>query len=356
MKKSEEKRNLVQELISFFKALNVQKLYEAPDHKTSKDWLAEVAAILKNLDETDYKRFSDLRQHLYDSIPLTTRKHAAEQIEGFIRQKVSEYKRYDFSYLDGEVNTQDKELARQSAKGIELKELMRRAKSYVELESEAGVRVLKVTFAERFNLFGQDDIVLSVITNEKKEKEWWVVGGSTPMNLYSKLVFKSADEAFSMHTGLMLRMDDAKFSESKEEPEVIGYDAFICHASEDKEDVVRPLAKRLIEMGFNIWYDEFELKVGDSLRQSIDKGLINSRYGIIILSKAFFSKNWTKYELNGLVVKEIDGKNIILPIWHKITKADLMQYSPSLVDKVALDTTKKSIKTIADQIIEVLSS
>lgn len=356
MKKSEEKRNLVQELISFFKALNTQKLYEAPDHKTSKDWLAEVAAILKNLDETDYKRFSDLRQHLYDSIPLATRKHTAEQIDGFIRQKVSEYKRYDFSYLDVETNTQDKELEGKSTKGIEVKELMKRAKSYVELESTSGVKVLKVTFAKRFNLFGREDIVLSVITNEKKKKEWWVIGGSTPMNLYSKSVFKSADEAFSMHAGLMLRMDDAKFSESKEEPEVIGYDAFICHASEDKEDVVRPLAKILTEMGFNIWYDEFELKVGDSLRQSIDKGLINSRYGIIILSKAFFSKNWTKYELNGLVAKEINGKNIILPIWHKITKADLMQYSPSLVDKVALDTTKKSIKTIADQIADALNS
>lgn len=356
MKKSESKRNLVRELISFFRNLNVQKLYETPDHKTSKDWLAEVATILKNLDETDYDRFSDLRQHLYGSIPLATRKHAAEQIDGFIRQKVSEYKRYDFSYLDVETNTKKKELERKQTKGIGLKVLMQRAKSYVELESTAGVKVLKVTFVEKFNLFGREDIVLSVITNEKKGKEWWVVGGSTPMNLYSKSVFKSADEAFSMHTGLMLRMDDAKFSESKEEPEVIGYDAFICHASEDKEDIVRPLAKRLTEIGFNIWYDEFELKVGDSLRQSIDKGLINSRYGIIILSKAFFSKNWTKYELNGLVAKENNGKNIILPIWHKITKDELMQYSPSLVDKVALDTTKISMKKIADQIAEILSS
>ena len=87
-------------MIVYFKKLNVSKLYKEPDHKTSKDWLSEVAAIFKNLDESDFKAFIDYRKHLYPSIPLTTRKHAAEQIDGFVRQKVAEYKKYDFSYLD----------------------------------------------------------------------------------------------------------------------------------------------------------------------------------------------------------------------------------------------------------------
>lgn len=96
MKKSDEKRALVEDLDKYFKALNVQRLYEEPDHKTSKDWLAEVTAILKNLDESDFQAFLNLRQHLYPSIHLGARKHAAEQIDGFIRQKVAEYKRYNF--------------------------------------------------------------------------------------------------------------------------------------------------------------------------------------------------------------------------------------------------------------------
>lgn len=96
MKKSDEKRALAEDLDKYFKTLNVTKLYEEPNHKTSNDWLAEVAAILKNLDETDFRAFLNLRQHLYPSIPLGTRKHAAEQIDGFIRQKVAEYKRYNF--------------------------------------------------------------------------------------------------------------------------------------------------------------------------------------------------------------------------------------------------------------------
>src|SRR5690606_4420944 len=145
------------------------------------------------------------------------------------------------------------------------------------------------------------------------------------------------------------------FSATEVPPEIVGYDAFISHASEDKDSLVRPLAKLLSEMGFFIWYDEFELKIGDSLRQSIDKGLVNSNFGIVILSKSFFAKNWPQYELNGLTAKEIDGQKVILPIWHQVTKQDILGYSPSLADKVAADTSKMNLEDIAEQIAEVLS-
>ncbi len=175
------------------------------------------------------------------------------------------------------------------------------------------------------------------------------------MNLYSKRRFPSPDEAFSFHTGLMLRLLSREVSESDEPPEVVGYDAFISHASEDKGKLVRPLANALTKLGFRIWYDEFELKVGDSLRQSIDKGLVNSRYGIVVLSPSFFAKNWPQYELNGLTSREIAGRKVILPVWYKITKDDLLAYSPPLADKVAVVTEGKSIKAIALALAEVLA-
>jgi hypothetical protein len=190
---------------------------------------------------------------------------------------------------------------------LSVKQLVKRAKEYVE--HQARTKVKRVNFAERFHLFGREDIALSVVTADKKDPEWWVVGGSTPMNLYAKSVFKSADEAFSMHTGLMLRLSDREFEHSEVAPEDIGYDAFISHASEDKTSLVRPLAKALGAMGFRIWYDEFELRVGDSLRQSIDRGLVNSRYGVVVLSPSFFAKNWPQYELNGLTAPELEGHN-----------------------------------------------
>jgi hypothetical protein len=50
------------------------------------------------------------------------------------------------------------------------------------------------------------------------------------------------------------------------------WDAFISHASEDKDQIARPLYLQLQELGLRIWFDEFTLTVGDSLRRSIDKG------------------------------------------------------------------------------------
>jgi hypothetical protein len=69
------------------------------------------------------------------------------------------------------------------------------------------------------------------------------------------------------------------------------YDIFISHASEDKKDFVEPLAVELKNIGINVWYDNFTLIVGDSLREKIDEGLVNSRYGTIVISSAFISKN-----------------------------------------------------------------
>ena len=161
---------------------------------------------------------------------------------------------------------------------LSLTELKRHAKEYVEVQARA--KVLSVRFVQRLQLFGQEDIILAVAIDDRKDPAWWVVGGSTPMNLYSQRMFPDPDVAYSLHHGLMLRLADRNFKASRRAPDRIGYDAFISHASEDKVSVVKPLATALTRLGYRVWYDEFELRVGDSLRQSIDKGLINSRFGI----------------------------------------------------------------------------
>ena len=237
---------------------------------------------------------------------------------------------------------------------LNLKEIKRHAKEYVELE--AHTTVLGVRFVKRYRLFGQEDVVLSVRTTEKKDPNWWVIGGSTPMNLYSMKMFPEADIAYSLHHGLMLRMADRNYGESKTAPEDIGYDAFISHASEDKEKRVKPLAKALSRMKYRVWYDEFELRVGDSLRKSIDKGLLNSRFGVVVLSPAFFAKKWPQYELDGLTAREVDGHKVVLPIWHMLDRDDVFAYSPTLADKIALSTRSISIKRIAEALAEVFES
>lgn len=145
------------------------------------------------------------------------------------------------------------------------------------------------------------------------------------------------------------------FGESTHE-DTPSHDLFLSHAHEDKETVAEPLANLLSSNGLTVWYDEFSLSVGDSLRKSIDFGLANSRFGIAILSSAFFAKNWTQYELNGLVAKEMEGEKVILPVWHNLTKDDLLKYSPTLVDRVALNTSIHSLQEIADKIADAVRS
>ena len=128
------------------------------------------------------------------------------------------------------------------------------------------------------------------------------------------------------------------------------YDVFMAHASEDKDAVVRPLANALDAEGLVVWYDEFELRIGDSLRRKIDNGLAKSRFGLVVISRSFIGKGWPNYELDGIITKAVDGSQTLLPIWHNISKDEVIQYSPSLADKVARSTSTHSIAEIAAEI------
>jgi hypothetical protein len=142
--------------------------------------------------------------------------------------------------------------------------------------------------------------------------------------------------------------------EGAPEPQAKAYDVFISHASEDKDEVVRPLAHALLELGVSVWYDEFVLGIGDKLRRKIDAGLRQSRFGVVVLSPAFFSKGWPQYELDGLVTREVaGGGQVILPIWHKVGQAEVMDYSPSLAGTLARSTGSVSIEDLAAEIAEV---
>jgi len=108
--------------------------------------------------------------------------------------------------------------------------------------------------------------------------------------------------------------------------------------------------------GLSVWYDEFEMKIGDSLRRKIDKGLANSRFGIVVLSKDFIKKGWTNYELDGIITKVVTGEQILLPIWHNITKKEVIDFSPSLADKLARNTSTFTVEEIATEIAEVIKN
>ena len=132
------------------------------------------------------------------------------------------------------------------------------------------------------------------------------------------------------------------------------YDVFISHASEDKDLIVRPLVTMLEELSVRVWYDEFSLKLGDSLSASIDKGLLESRFGIVVLSKSFLKKNWTDYEYRSLLSRQMNGQRIIIPLWYDITKEEVLSFSPYLVDIFAGNITPDNLQKTILSILKVV--
>jgi hypothetical protein len=117
------------------------------------------------------------------------------------------------------------------------------------------------------------------------------------------------------------------------------WDFFISHAAEEAE-FARALAVKLGEESLKVWYDAFVLTAGDSLVEKIDEGLARSRYGIVVLSHAFFKKSWTRKELDGLAALEAKkkGQKVILPVWHDLTVEEVRRYSPSLAGRLGVPT------------------
>ena len=99
-----------------------------------------------------------------------------------------------------------------------------------------------------------------------------------------------------------------------------------------------------------------KIKPGMSIRRSLDQGLRNSRYGIVVLSPDFLRKGWTQFELDGLVMRQVDEGNVIIPIWHRISKDELMKYSPSLVDMKALPSSLFTVDELAQQLSNVFDA
>jgi hypothetical protein len=132
------------------------------------------------------------------------------------------------------------------------------------------------------------------------------------------------------------------------------YDLFLSHASEDKE-YARLLVAALEAKGVRVWFDEAVLRVGDSLRRSIDAGLTQSRFGAVLFSHSFFRKEWPQRELDGMVALEVRGRKVVLPIWHPDFGAeDLERFSPTLADRLALRASSKSVEQIADALADLI--
>ena len=133
----------------------------------------------------------------------------------------------------------------------------------------------------------------------------------------------------------------------------MNWDFFISHATEDKVDVARPMAEMLRANGFKVWYDEYTLTIGDNLRRSIEHGLAESQFGIVVLSQSFFAKKWTQLELDGLFALERPGEKRILPVWHNVTAADVERFSSLMAMRLGVPTSI-GIEQVVKKIVEAV--
>lgn len=126
------------------------------------------------------------------------------------------------------------------------------------------------------------------------------------------------------------------------------YDIFISYASEDS-NYVDKLETAFNEAGFSIWRDKTSIGWGTSIRQSIDNGLAKSKFGLVVISSDYIQKYWTGYELDGILSKESStGRQMILPLWHNVTKDEVDSKSPSLSNRLALDTRLNTVSEIIE--------
>lgn len=142
------------------------------------------------------------------------------------------------------------------------------------------------------------------------------------------------------------------YVESNEE-----YDVFVSHAWEDKEGFVDEFVAELEKLDIKVWYDKQRIKWGDSMRARIDDGLKKSKFGIAVISPDYIAdgKYWTKAELDGLFQLESVNGKMLLPIWHNITKQQVMNYSPIIASKLAMTTASMTADEIAKEMQSLLS-
>ena len=141
-------------------------------------------------------------------------------------------------------------------------------------------------------------------------------------------------------------------SSAVDEQEDVQYDVFVSHAWEDKESFVEEFVQKLQKLNLRVWYDKKQIKWGDSMRAKIDEGLRKSKFGVAVLSPDYIKegKYWTKAELDGLFQLESVNGKMLLPVWHNLTKKEVMAYSPIIAGKLAMNTASMTPAEIAAEL------
>ncbi|AYD42806.1 TPA: toll/interleukin-1 receptor domain-containing protein [Yersinia enterocolitica] len=131
-------------------------------------------------------------------------------------------------------------------------------------------------------------------------------------------------------------------------------DVFLCHAWDDRQGVAKELHDLLVAAGVKVWFSEKDLGLGVPMMRAIDKGLANSRIGLVLVTPALLSR----LPKEGVADKELSALlagNQLVPIVHNTTYQALRNISPLLASRSGLDTGEDSMKVVATKIAELVS-
>lgn len=215
--------------------------------------------------------------------------------------------------------------------------------------------------------------------NHFSEPEQYMPGMDTPVNpsVKVKIDASTGDVSFEIPADINLAYlkgvlatimeglqnnGDEKYGDGgrccSDSPCVKEYDVFISHASEDKQPLVEELVGCLKTEGIRVWYDKDNIDWGDRFRAKIDEGLEKAQYGIIILSPDYIraEKYWTKAELDALIqIESATGRKVLLPVWHHLSKNEVIAFSPLFASRSALNTATMTIAEIAANVKKIIS-
>ena len=129
---------------------------------------------------------------------------------------------------------------------------------------------------------------------------------------------------------------------------------FICHATEDKNDIVVPLVKSLESLGLNLWYDLL-MSIGDEINDEIHKGLKMAKFGVLVFSPNFFlpKKDYPRTEMGALNYKKNEGECYLFPVYYKIDPDAARKKTKSIGNPIGRIITKENVGTVAKEIYDL---
>lgn len=130
-------------------------------------------------------------------------------------------------------------------------------------------------------------------------------------------------------------------------------DVFLCHAWDDRKDAAKELHDLLEENGVSVWFSEKDVLLGSSLLREIDKGLANSRVGLVLVTPSFIER----VRNEGIAEKELSAllaRDLLVPIVHNTTFDRLREVSPLLGSRSGLDTNQESMLKVALKLAELV--